>query len=94
MKFHLVTAGGVCETVVQVLIPKVKEQDPNPNVVINIMAAIGELAQVGVACLGVVVFGCVPVCTFLFSALIAIVFLHDLFLFVGLFVSCVYVHVY
>ena len=30
----------------QVLIPKLKEPDPNPNVVINIMAAIGELAQV------------------------------------------------
>ena len=32
--------------VFQVLIPKLKEPDPNPNVVINIMAAIGELAQV------------------------------------------------
>ena len=30
----------------QVLIPKLKEPDHNPNVVINIMAAIGELAQV------------------------------------------------
>ena len=30
----------------QVLIPKLKEPDPNPSVVINIMAAIGELAQV------------------------------------------------
>ena len=28
------------------LIPKLKEPDHNPNVVINIMAAIGELAQV------------------------------------------------
>ena len=28
------------------LIPKLKEPDPNPSVVINIMAAIGELAQV------------------------------------------------
>ena len=32
--------------VTQVLIPKLKEPDPNPSVVINIMAAIGELAQV------------------------------------------------
>ena len=30
----------------QVLIPKLKEPDPNPSVTINIMAAIGELAQV------------------------------------------------
>lgn len=30
----------------QVLIPKLKEPDHNPNVVINIMAAIGELVQV------------------------------------------------
>ncbi len=30
----------------QVLIPKLKEPDHNPNVVINIMADIGELAQV------------------------------------------------
>ena len=30
----------------QVLIPKLKEPDPNPSVVINIMAAIGELVQV------------------------------------------------
>lgn len=30
----------------QILIPKLKEQDHNPNVVINIMAACGELAQV------------------------------------------------
>ena len=28
------------------MIPKLKEPDPNPSVVINIMAAIGELAQV------------------------------------------------
>ena len=50
----------MCLSLLQVLIPKVKEQDPNPNVVINIMAAIGELAQVGVACLGAVVFNHVP----------------------------------
>ncbi len=30
----------------QVLIPKLKEPDPNPSVTNNIMAAIGELAQV------------------------------------------------
>ena len=30
----------------QVLIPKLKEPDLNPNVVINIVASIGELAQV------------------------------------------------
>ena len=35
-----------CSDTAQVLIPKLKEPDPNPNVVINIMAAIGELAQV------------------------------------------------
>ena len=46
----------MCLWLLQVLIPKVKEQDPNPNVVINIMAAIGELAQVGGTRLGAVVF--------------------------------------
>ena len=30
----------------QVLIPKLKEPDANPNVVVSIMAAVGELAQV------------------------------------------------
>ena len=30
----------------QVLIPKLKEADANPSVVVNIMATIGELAQV------------------------------------------------
>ena len=55
----------MCLLLLQVLIPKVKEQDPNPNVVINIMAAIGELAQVGVARLGVVVINRVPLCKFL-----------------------------
>ena len=34
-------------TLCQVLIPKLKEANLDPNVVINIMAAIGELAQVG-----------------------------------------------
>ena len=31
----------------QVLIPKLKEANLNPNVVTNIVAAVGELAQVG-----------------------------------------------
>ena len=33
-------------SLIQVLIPKLKETGTNPNVTINIMAAIGELAQV------------------------------------------------
>ncbi|XP_013778468.1 serine/threonine-protein kinase mTOR-like [Limulus polyphemus] len=34
------------EPVLKVLIPKLKDQDPNPGVVINVLAAIGEQAQV------------------------------------------------
>jgi len=28
-------------------VPKLKDQDPNPGVVTSVLAAIGELAQVG-----------------------------------------------
>lgn len=31
----------------QALVPKLKDQDPNPGVVTSVLAAIGELAQVG-----------------------------------------------
>ena len=36
------------EPILKVLIPKLKEPDPNPGVVIAVLAAIGEQAQVGV----------------------------------------------
>ncbi|XP_033096355.1 serine/threonine-protein kinase mTOR-like [Anneissia japonica] len=35
------------EPIVKALIPKLTESDANPNVVINVLAAIGELSQVG-----------------------------------------------
>ena len=36
------------EPILKVLIPKLKEAEPNPSVVISIMTAIGDLAQVTV----------------------------------------------
>lgn len=34
------------QPILKVLVPKLKEQDPNPNVVINVLTVIGDLAQV------------------------------------------------
>ena len=34
------------EPILKVLIPKLKESDPNPGVVVSVLAAIGEQAQV------------------------------------------------
>ena len=39
-------SGSYCAFLLQVLIPKLKKPDPNPSMVISIMEAIGELAQV------------------------------------------------
>lgn len=39
---------------VKALVPKLKDQDPNPGVVTSVLAAIGELAQVSIYSLLVV----------------------------------------
>ena len=44
MTHHLQDGWLYC--LCQVLVPKLKETDANPSVVVNIMATIGELAQV------------------------------------------------
>ena len=45
--FSTITGLTLCPCFTfQVLTPKLKEAGTNPNIIINIMAAIGELAQV------------------------------------------------
>jgi FKBP12-rapamycin complex-associated protein len=34
------------EPILKVLVPKLKEQEPNPGVVVSVLTAIGDLAEV------------------------------------------------
>lgn len=38
------------ESILKVLVPKLKESEPNPAVVVNILTAIGDLAEVSEKC--------------------------------------------